>query len=156
MKKNLLSIFCLISLMGIMQSCTKETEESSSTSISDQTIARMAQSSTDLICMTTSNKALQTSSSFRIKMNSAAAEAFRKGDQSNYPNNSLLVREAIDENGNVTGSDIMYRSKSDPNSHNGWIWTRTNSHGEVIYNASERGAKCQSCHSGSVSSANGM
>ncbi len=156
MKKTLLSIFCLISIMAIMQSCTKETNESSSTSISDQTIARVAHSSSDLVYMTASAKSLQTSGNFRIKMNSTAAGSIKSGGQTVYPNNSMLVREALDENGNVTGSDIMYRSVSDPNAHNGWIWTSTDASGEVIYNASERGAKCQSCHNGNISSMSGF
>ncbi len=156
MKKTLLSIFCMISLMGIMQSCTKENEECSSTSISDQTIAQMVMSSPDLVYMTASSKSMQTSGNFRIKMNTTAAAAFKNGGKSNYPNNSLLVREALDENGNVTGSDIMYKSKSDPNAHKGWIWTSLDENGEVIYNASERGAKCQSCHSGNVGSVSGI
>ena len=134
--------------MGIMQSCTKENEECSSTSISDQTIAQMVQSSSGLVYMTSSAKSLQTPGNFRIKMNSTAA--------STYPNNSMLVREALDQNGNVTGSDIMYRSMSDPNAHQGWIWTSLDENGEVIYNASERGAKCQSCHSGNIVSFNGI
>ena len=156
MGKNLLTIFCMISLLEIMQSCTKETEENSSASISDETIARIAQSTTDLVYMTASAKSLQTSGSFRIKMNKAAANAFKNVAQTNYPNNSMLVREAIDEKGNVTGSDIMYKSKADPFAHNGWIWTSLDAAGKVIYNASERGAKCQSCHSGTIGSANGM
>ena len=156
MKKNVLPIFCMISVMGIMQSCTKEIEENSSASISDQTIARMALSTTDLVSITASEKSLQTSGSFRIKTNKAAADAFKKGEQTNYPNNSMLVRQAIDEKGNVTGSDIMYKSKADPFAHNGWIWTSLDAAGKVIYNASERGAKCQSCHSGTIGSANGM
>ena len=142
--------------MGIMQSCTKENEESSSTLISDQTIARIAQSSSDLVYMTASSKSLQTSGNFRIKMNAIAAAAFNNGGKANYPNNSMIVREAMDENGNVTGSDIMFKSSSDPNMHNGWIWTSISSAGEVIYNASERGAKCQSCHNGNVGSVNGI
>lgn len=142
--------------MGIMQSCTKETDESSSTAISDQTIARMTQSSSDLVYMTAASKSLQTSGNFRIKMNSTAASSKMIGGQIVYPNNSMLVREALDENGNVTGSDIMYRSVSDPNAHNGWIWTSIDATGEVVYNASERGAKCQSCHSGNISSVNGF
>lgn len=142
--------------MAIMQSCTKETNESSSTSISDQTIARVAHSSSDLVYMTASAKSLQTSGNFRIKMNSTAAGSIKSGGQTVYPNNSMLVREALDENGNVTGSDIMYRSVSDPNAHNGWIWTSTDASGEVIYNASERGAKCQSCHNGNISSMSGF
>ncbi len=156
MKKTLLSIISLISIMGIMQSCTKENEECSSTSISDQTIAQMVQSSSDLVYMTSSAKSLQTPGNFRIKMNSTAASAFRNSGKSTYPNNSMLVREALDQNGNVTGSDIMYRSMSDPNAHQGWIWTSLDENGEVIYNASERGAKCQSCHSGNIVSFNGI
>ena len=101
----------------------KENEECSSTSISDQTIAQMVQSSSDLVYMTSSAKSLQTPGNFRIKMNSTAASAFRNSGKSTYPNNSMLVREALDQNGNVTGSDIMYRSMSDPNAHQGWIWT---------------------------------
>ena len=132
MGKNLLTIFCMISLLEIMQSCTKETEENSSASISDETIARIAQSTTDLVYMTASAKSLQTSGSFRIKMNKAAANAFKNVAQTNYPNNSMLVREAIDEKGNVTGSDIMYKSKADPFAHNGWIWTSLDAAGKVI------------------------
>ena len=142
--------------MGIMQSCTKEKGECGFTTISDQEVARIAHSSSDLVYMTAASKSLQTSGNFRIKMNSTAASSKMIGGQIVYPNNSMLVREALDENGNVTGSDIMYRSVSDPNAHNGWIWTSIDATGEVVYNASERGAKCQSCHSGNISSVNGF
>ena len=156
MKKSLLSIICLISVLGVMQSCTKDNDSCSSTNISDQTIARLANSSDGLTCLASSSTSLQTVSSFRIKMNSVASKAINNGLQASFPNNSMLVREALDQNGNVTGSDIMYRSESDPHSSNGWLWLSTDANGNVIYNASEKGAKCQSCHNGSVSSLNGM
>ncbi len=156
MKKSLLSIFCLISIMGVMQSCTKDNDSSSSTSISDQTVARMASSSDGMTCLASSSKSLQTVSSFRIKMNSVASKAISNGQQASFPNNSMLVREALDQFGNVTGSDIMYRSEADPHSSNGWLWLSTDANGNVIYNASEKGANCQSCHAGNISSLNGM
>lgn len=156
MKKSLLSVFCLVSILGFMQSCTKDCDSSSSTSISDQSVARMAKSSTDMICLSGSDKSFQTASSFRIKMNSVASRSYQNGERANFPNNSMVVREALDQNGNVTGSDIMYRSQSDPNAHNGWVWLSSNANGDVVYNASEKGAKCQSCHNGTVSSMNGM
>ena len=155
MKNSILSILCIISLAAVMQSCSKEASDNTTASISDQSIARMANSG-DMVSINSSDKTIQTmGGSFRIKMNSVAVKAYKNGT-SNYPNNSILVREALDANGNVTGSDIMFRSENDAHAHNGWIWTSLDGSGNVIYDGSLKGVKCQSCHSGSVSTLAGL
>lgn len=148
--KILLSIFGFAFII-LFQSCTKEKDSSANSSLSDQSIARIAHSNNDLLVVSTTNK-LSMQSSFRIKMNRIASNSFLSGKKNDFPLNSMIVREALNDNGIVTGYDIMYRSSSDINSAFGWVWTRADGNGNVLISANEKGAQCQSCHNGRTGS----
>lgn len=141
MTKKLYLFICVIAGMAMMQSCTKEVE--SSASVSDQTLSRMSQSSNDFVYLASS---ASTMSSFRVRMNSVAAKAYQNGERVNFPANSMFVKEKLGSDGQVTAYDIMYRSSADPHSSNGWVWTETDSHGDVTYGSENKGASCQNCH----------
>ena len=147
MTKKLYLFICVIAGMAMMQSCTKEVETSAS--VSDQTLSRMSQSTNDFVYLTSA----ATMSSFRIRMNKTASEAYQKGERLNFPANSMFVKEKLNAAGQVSAYDIMYRSSADPHSSNGWVWTETDEHGNVTYGSENKGANCQNCHaSGAFSS----
>lgn len=151
MKNKILLLISGFAFVLLLQSCTKEKDSSANTSLSDQSIARIAHSNSDLLLVSTFSK-LSTQSSFRIKMNRIASNSFLSGQKNDFPLNSMIVREAINENGIVTGYDIMYRSSSDLNSSFGWLWTRADGNGNVLISANEKGAQCQSCHNSGTGS----
>jgi hypothetical protein len=86
---------------------------------------------------------------WNIKMNTIASQAYAKG-ATTFPMNSLIVKEKVDQSGKMTGYATMFRTTSDPNSSNGWVWTEYDASGHVIYDASNKGASCQSCHASSL------
>lgn len=155
MNKKLFSILTVIAAIFVMQSCTKEKDDNSTSSLSDQSIARIAQSSNDFEYVNSTARTT-TQSSFRIKMNGVAARAYRAGQTADFPLNSMLVREALNASGEVTGYDIMYRTNSDGNSSHGWVWTQADEDGHVLIGADQKGVQCQTCHSGTVVSFTGI
>ena len=141
MKKYI--ILLLAGFIGTMVSCTKDTNDD--TTMSTASLSSMSTSS-DLSVVRVKNS---DNGKWNIKMNAIASAAYAKSC-SNFPLNSLIVKEKLDAAGNMTGYATMFRTSGDPNSANGWVWTEYASDGHVIYDASNKGVACQSCHAQSA------
>jgi hypothetical protein len=139
MKSYLLLIVSALSIS--LASCTKDSDDSAS--VSDATLSSM--SSTDDLVLIRSVKT-DNNSEWKIKMNDVAARAYAEGVK-NYPLNSMIVKEKYDASGKLTATDVMYHSPADKNEFEGWLWSESNSDGQIIYSTADRGMSCQGCHS---------
>lgn len=123
-------------------SCTKDADPEAN--ISQNSLSSMATSQEGFVMIRASNS--DNGGQWHIKMNDIAAKAYEEGC-TNFPPNSMIIKEKHDAQGNVTSYGVMYRSTADANSSDGWVWTEFAKNGDVIYNASEMGTNCKSCHS---------
>src|SRR5687768_2147317 len=108
--KLLLLSFCIA--LFTFSSCTKESD--CGANISDESVSRLA-SEDGFTFMTSASRLMSTVDSCRIRMNEIAQIAYNNGVRSDFPANSMFVKEKYDAAGNVTGFDIKYRAPADPN-----------------------------------------
>ncbi len=131
--------FCLM-----MASCSRESDESAS--ISDESLITVVkQSNNDVAAASVSRMKKE---NFRIRMNDIARNSMAgKGEMAvTYATNSMLVKEYLDEQGKVTGYDVMYKAPADPNAHEGWLWASYDADGNSTYSVNLKGNSCNSCH----------
>jgi hypothetical protein len=139
MKKYLL-LFIVAGLA--ITSCTKEAENSAS--ISDVTLASLATSG-DFQFQRTVNR--NENARWKIQMNDVSSKVYAEG-KSDYPANSMIVKEKYDASGVVSGYDIMYNAPGDPNSDGEWLYSSVDVHGGIIIGVNNKGTSCKNCHSG--------
>ncbi|MBP6335939.1 MAG: hypothetical protein KA444_10760 [Bacteroidia bacterium] len=142
MKK--LYTFALLSIAFLMVSCSRESDES--TALSNEALVSLIKQTeaTDVDAAVSRINA----QNFRLRMNSIAKNSLAgHGDMAvSYAMNSMLVKEYLNNDGEVTGYDVMYHSPADPNSSDGWLWASYDANGDPTYDVNLRGANCNSCH----------
>ena len=67
---------------------------------------------------------------------------------SDFPEESLVVKELYDNTTDIGRYAILYKSSSNEYADaNGWVWGYINADGTVAASATEKGSGCISCHS---------
>jgi hypothetical protein len=128
----------------LMASCTRESNET--TSISDESLIKVVKQSNNEEAGATVLRMKK--QDFRIRMNDIARNSMAgQGEMAvTYASNSMLVKEYLDEQGRVTGYDVMYKAPADPNAHEGWLWASYDAEGNSTYSVNLKGNSCNSCH----------
>jgi hypothetical protein len=88
----------------------------------------------------------------RTRFNSIAAAILGADGKvtagSNFPVNSLIVKELYDASESLSLYAILYKQPDHPMADNkGWVWGYINAGGRVVEPAANRGSACSSCHS---------
>lgn len=87
---------------------------------------------------------------FKLKFNSIAQAALDANGElpvgESFPLGSILVKEALNSNGEVTLLVVMKKDPDNKNAELGWVWAEYEPNGKVVISASDKGQACVSCH----------
>lgn len=68
-----------------------------------------------------------------------------------FSEESMVVKELIDNNGKIQVYAVLYKNSKHPNSDSkGWVWGYYNADGTVRISSSLKGKDCSGCHSQSL------
>lgn len=148
-----ISISCFVAL--IMMSCEKE----ESTSF-DKELFKMATSNIESFTWYKNSNALLVTSDgsghtqpfLRTRYNTIASQMLNNQgliiDNATFAEGSLIVKELIDDDGNVELYAILFKdSDNDYADSKGWVWGYIEADGSVRQSVSKKGSSCISCHS---------
>ena len=64
-----------------------------------------------------------------------------------FPEESIIVKELLDNSGNIQVYAVLYKNTSHPNADSkGWVWGYYNADGTVRISSSLKGRDCSGCH----------
>jgi Cytochrome P460 len=149
--KILYMFFCAIALLGVTQSCKKETTDMETmlfSEFSTTTGYTFYKNSTTIVA---SSAESPHNRFFRVRFNEIAKNALTNNGKlpmgGSFPEGSIVAKELYDSaTGQIALYAVMKKATNDANAGNGWIWVEYNPSGQIVYSAAKKGAGCISCH----------
>lgn len=149
----LLSTACLLSLL--ISSCKYDNVEGRF----ETEIFNKAKSANGYVWFKYSNISLQKSSGsghvqplLKTRYNAVAAGQLdslgRIKIGATFPEESMVVKELLDNSGNIEVYAVLYKKSKHPNADSkGWVWGYYNKDGTVVISSALKGKDCSGCHS---------
>ena len=151
MKKSIVAIGVILTILIIVQSCKKDKAD---TNADDALFLEITQGGYSFYQNGNLLSGVTPSphGSFKLRFNATALSALDSTGElpagHSFPTGSVIVKDVINGS-SVSLYAIMKKDPSNVNAGSGWLWAELNTDGSVVLSTGKKGDGCIKCHSGS-------